>query len=161
MKKEMHGLNIFAINIFLFFLLVVYVKAQEADKTNTVDSKIKESFDYRQVGNRDPFKPFIKILGEKEQKPKTSKSVPPIKRYPLVQFKLVGIIWVGERPKAMVIDPEKNTYFLGIGEEIGNKHGKIVEIKDDVIIVVEQRYFEDVMGQRKFDTVKSVLSFKE
>ena len=74
---------------------------------------------YQPLGKRDPFKPFIKEPKEKEAV--ISETTPPIKRFPLDEYRIVGIVWVDNVPKAMVVDPEKNTYFLGTDDEIGNK----------------------------------------
>jgi Tfp pilus assembly protein PilP len=87
--------------------------------------------------------------------------VPPIKRYPLEEFRLVGILWTGQQPKAMIVDPEKNTYVLGIGDEIGNSQGKIVEIRDNGILVEEKKQFEDIFGQKRIEIKKSILAFRE
>jgi Tfp pilus assembly protein PilP len=150
--------------VILFSVIAIWlsgVRAEETQKVDITNIAPKEEPTYSSTGKRDPFKPFIKIIEKKEAEPQLSKSVPPIKRYSLEQFKLVGIVSVGTRPKAMIVDPEKNTYVLGVGDEIGNKHGKIVEVKDNGILVEEKRYFEDVFGQNKVETRKSSLAFKE
>ena len=149
----------------IFFLLIslwVFVShAQEDQKTATDFKTIQEGSKNKPLVNRDPFKPFIKIVEKKEVETEVGKSVPPIKRYPLEQFRLVGIVWVGEQPKVMVVDPEKNTYFLGVGDEIGSREGKIIEVRESGIMVEEKNYFEDVFGKKKVETVKSVLAFRE
>ena len=65
----------------------------------------------------------------------------------------------GGEPKAMVVDPEKNTYYLGVGDEIGNKNGEIIEVRDNGLLVQEKRYYEDVFGNSKVEVEKSVLAF--
>jgi Tfp pilus assembly protein PilP len=148
--------------LLIIALWVVGAQAQESQKTDIPKSKTsQEEPIYNPAGKRDPFKPFIKIIEQKEVKPGVSKSLPPLKRYSLEQFRLVGIVSVGQHPKAMIVDPEKNTYVLGVGDEIGNKDGKIVEVRDNGIMVEEKRYFEDVFGQKKVEIKKSILAFKE
>ncbi len=114
-------------------------------------------------GMRDPFKPFIKLVQKKApSKSKVSaKYLPPIKKYPLNEFRVVGIVWVGDTPKAMVVDPEQNTYMLGVGDEIGNQEGRIVDIRDNGIMVEEKQYTEDVFGKIHEKKIKSVLAFAE
>jgi Tfp pilus assembly protein PilP len=141
-------------------LCAVGAGAQEQQKTDITSVKPQEP-PAPSAGKRDPFKPFIKIIERKEVEQEVSKSLPPLKRYSLEQFRLTGIMFVGKRPKAMIVDPEKNTYFLGVGDEIGNKQGRIVAIKDNAILVEEKRSFEDVFGQKKVETKRSVLAFKE
>lgn len=150
--------------IILFSVIALWpasVGAEETRKTDITNVAPRGERIYNTAGKRDPFKPFIKIIEKKEAEPQPSKSLPPIKRYPLEQFRLVGIVSLGQQPKAMLVDPEKNTYVLGVGDEIGNKLGKIVEVKDNGIIVEEKRYIEDVFGQKKVETKKSSLAFKE
>src|SRR3972149_8181447 len=144
--------------ILAFFLLIslwVFVShAQEDQKTATDFKTIQEGSKYKPLVNRDPFKPFIKIVEKKEVETEVSKSLPPIKRYALEQFRLVGIVWVGEQPKAMVVDPEKNTYFLGVGDEIGSKQGKIIEVRESGIMVEEKKYFEEVHVRTSARTIR-------
>ena len=148
--------------LFLLIGLWVFVSHAQEDQKSATDFKtIQEGSTQKPSVNRDPFRPFIKIVEKKEVETEVGKSVPPIKRYPLEQFRLVGIVWVGEQPKVMVVDPEKNTYFLGVGDEIGSREGKIIEVRESGIMVEEKNYFEDVFGEKKVETVNSVLAFRE
>jgi Tfp pilus assembly protein PilP len=112
------------------------------------------------VANRDPFRPFIKIVGEEEETGDGSLT-PPIKRYELQEFRIAGILWLEGEPRAMVVDPEKNTYYLAVGDEIGNKGGVILEIRNTGILVRETRHYEDLFGEDKVEVRKVVLSFQE
>lgn len=115
---------------------------------------------YSSRGKRDPFKPFIQAPKETKQTP-ISESTPPIKRYALNQYRIVGIVRFGENPKAMVVDPEQNTYYLGVNDEIGNRNGEIIEVRDNGLLVQEKRFYEDVFGNSKVEVEKSVLAFVE
>ena len=112
------------------------------------------------VVKRDPFMPFIKIIG-KEEETEDGSLVPPIKRYDLQEFRIAGILWIEGEPRAMVVDPEKNTYYLAVGDEIGNKGGVILEIRNSGILVKETRHYEDIFGEDKVEVTKVVLSFQE
>lgn len=114
---------------------------------------------YQAFGKRDPFKPFIKE--PKEREASISETTPPIKRFPLDEYRIVGIVWVDNEPRAMVVDPEKNTYFLGRSDEIGNRNGVILEVSENGLLVNEKRYFEDVFGEQKIEVKKSVLAFAD
>ena len=155
-------LTIFLI-VINFVLPVLISKAQESEETDIPNTPAlsKERPLYRPEGNRDPFKPFIRIVEQREAKPQVSPLLPPIKRYSLDQYKLVGILWSGQQPKAMIVDPEKNTYVLGIADEIGNSQGRIIEVRDNGIVVEERKQLEDVFGQKKVETKKSILAFRE
>ena len=121
----------------------------------------KEQF-YNPIDKRDPFKPFLKVVvSDKELDPEIDPLAPPIKRYKLDQFKLVGVFWLENTPQAMIVDPEKNTYMLTVGDEVGNREGKIIEIRENGISVQERKYFINADGLRSIKLSKSILAFKE
>ncbi|MGI9535019.1 MAG: pilus assembly protein PilP [Thermodesulfobacteriota bacterium] len=121
----------------------------------------KEKF-YNPIDKRDPFQPFLNVIeDDKEYTPDIDPLAPPIKRYKLNQFKLVGVFWLENIPQAMIIDPEKNTYMLGIGDEVGRHDGKIVEIRENGISVQEKKYFINSEGLKSIKLSKSILAFKE
>lgn len=121
----------------------------------------KEQF-YNPIDKRDPFKPFLKVVAsDKELDPEIDPLAPPIKRYKLDQFKLVGVFWLENTPQAMIVDPEKNTYMLTVGDEVGNREGKIIEIRENGISVQERKYFINADGLRSIKLSKSILAFKE
>jgi len=112
---------------------------------------------YDPSGKRDPFKPFIQAPREEEVV--ITEATPPLKKYSLNEFRITGVVWVNNEPKAVVVDPEGNTYFLGKGDEIGNRNGVIEEVREDGLLVKEKRYFEDVFGNKKVEIKNSVLAF--
>lgn len=121
----------------------------------------KEQF-YNPIDKRDPFKPFLKVVtSDRELNPEIDPLAPPIKRYKLDQFKLVGVFWLENTPQAMIVDPEKNTYMLTVGDEVGNREGKIIEIRENGISVQERKYFINADGLRSIKLSKSILAFKE
>lgn len=113
---------------------------------------------YDSTGMRDPFKPYIKLVDVPTGPPAIVR--PPIQMYPLNRFRLAGIIWIGDEPKAMIVDPEANTYFLGVGDKIGNKNGEIMEVRGSGILVQESTRLENVYGEEKIEVTKSVLAFQ-
>jgi len=118
----------------------------------------EEKLPYDSTGMRDPFKPFIKLVDTP-----SSPSVvlrPPIQRYPLNQFRIVGIVWIGGKPQAMIVDPEANTYFLGVGDKIGSSDGEILEVRQNGILVQERMKMENVYGEVKIEVKQSVLAFQ-
>jgi Tfp pilus assembly protein PilP len=139
----------------------LWISSTEAQESGDVEVAIQQPT-YNPTGKRDPFKPFIKLTEkEKELKPQADELLPPLRRYSLNEFKLVGIVWAGQQPKAVIVDPEKNTYVLGVADEIGNRQGKIIEIRNNGILVAEKRHLEDIFGEKKIETEMSVLAFKE
>lgn len=121
----------------------------------------KEKF-YNPIDKRDPFQPFLNVVDEPtEYDPEIDPLAPPIKRYKLNQFKLVGVFWLENTPQAMVMDPENNTYMLNIGDEVGNREGKIVEIRENGISVQEKKYFINSEGLKTIRLSNSILAFKK
>jgi Tfp pilus assembly protein PilP len=133
-----------------------FVDTERPEPRITLEEQLSKPL-YQPFGKRDPFKPFIKE--PKENEATISETTPPIKRFPLDEYRIVGIVWVENVPKAMVVDPEKNTYFLGKTDEIGNKNGIILEVSENGLLVNEKRFFEDVFGEQKVEIKKSVLAF--
>ncbi|MCC6712346.1 MAG: pilus assembly protein PilP [Candidatus Dadabacteria bacterium] len=115
---------------------------------------------YDPAGKRDPFKPFIKLVDVPAAGP-APVVAPPIQRYSLDQFRISGIVWMSGKPRAMVVDPEGNTYFLGGGDRIGNKEGEILEVRENGLLVEETVRSEDVYGEVKVETKRSVLAFED
>lgn len=112
---------------------------------------------YNPAGKRDPFKPFIQAPREEEVV--ITEATPPLKKYSLNEYRITGIVWVSNEPKAVVVDPEGNTYFLGKGDEIGNRNGVITEVRESGLLVKEKRFFEDVFGNKKVEVKNSILAF--
>ncbi len=136
----------------------IIVDSEKPEPRITIEESLTRPL-YQAVGKRDPFKPFIKE--PKEREATISETTPPIKRFPLDEYRIVGIVWVDNVPKAMVVDPEKNTYFLGPDDEIGNRNGVILEVSENGLLVNEKRFFEDVFGEQKVEVKKSVLAFAD
>ena len=112
---------------------------------------------YNAEGKRDPFKPFIKT--PKEKQAVITATTPPLKRFPLDEYRITGIIWIENVPNAMVVDPEGNTYVLTTDDEIGNRNGVILEVNENGMLVSEKRFFEDVFGEQKVEVKQVVLAF--
>ncbi len=112
------------------------------------------------VNARDPFKPFIKLRTTLKGNAPLSEDVPAIKRFPLDKYKIVGIV-IREKgkSKALVIDPEKNSHFLGRNDEIGNNSGKITAVNSNGLVVKEKVYTEDDLGRLVPREKESVLDY--
>jgi len=165
-------IEIIAVLFFLTSVCSLVARTQESTPENMLDTDLShEKSDPHtdpqaktetasSESKRDPFRPFIKLLNEEEGSGDGS-LVPPIKRYPLQEFRIAGILWIEGEPRAMIVDPEKNTYYLAIGDEIGNRGGVILEIRNTGILVKETRYYEDLFGENKIEVKNVVLSFQE
>lgn len=130
----------------------------DPQKERAESIRAKAAPPYDSTGKRDPFKPFLKLVATSTAPSPVIR--PPLQRYPLDQYRISGIVWIGSEPKAMVVDPEANTYFLGVGDKIGNQDGEILEVRDNGLLVQEKTRYENVYGEAKIEVKKSVLAFQ-
>jgi type IV pilus assembly protein PilP len=97
---------------------------------------VEKEFSYNPIGKRDPFMSFINI-----DDPGTTGVGPPLtgtQKYELDQYKLVGIIWAVERPRALLEDPDAVGHVAEIGTYVGRDWGKITMITSGEVVVTEE-----------------------
>ena len=130
--------------IFSFFLFVSFgVTAQPAPTQQAIvttnqpaEVKISES----RLGERDPFLPPKYIRDMLMVKPEDiiDGRMEAIRRWPLSEYKLKGIIWDVRNPKAMIIDKTNTLHLLKKNYRIGNREGLISQINESEIIVIQK-----------------------
>ncbi len=113
------------------------------------------SYSYNPTGKPDPFKPFIEITttGGVEER---LTPLPPLQRYGIEEFSLVGVAWSNRKRIAMVENSAGKTYFLYKGARIGVNKGRVVKILSDRVIVEES--LRDPSG--KTDKQRVVLQLR-
>lgn len=97
---------------------------------------VEQEFVYNPIGKRDPFQSFISDgdpSGGVDGPPRTG-----TQKYELDQYKLVGIIWGVERPRALMEDPDKVGHVAEIGTYVGRNWGKITMITSGEVVVTEE-----------------------
>jgi type IV pilus assembly protein PilP len=94
----------------------------------------EELFVYNPIGKRDPFRTFLTKENEDENGPARTD----LQKYDIDQYKLVGIVWGNERPRALVQDPTGEGFVMEIGTYIGKNWGKVTQIQSDVVVVTEE-----------------------
>jgi len=94
----------------------------------------EEIFVYNPIGKRDPFRTFLTKDNEDENGPARTD----LQKYDIDQYKLVGIVWGNERPRALVQDPTGEGFVMEIGTYIGKNWGKVTQIQSDVVVVTEE-----------------------
>jgi type IV pilus assembly protein PilP len=94
----------------------------------------EEMFVYNPIGKRDPFRTFLTKENEDENGPARTD----LQKYDIDQYKLVGIVWGNERPRALVQDPTGEGFVMEIGTYIGKNWGKVTQIQSDVVVVTEE-----------------------
>ena len=100
------------------------------------------NYSYNPAGKPDPFKPFVDkdLVLNKKAETVAAVSIFPLQKVGLDQFTLIGIAGDTKRRLAMVETKDSKGsrfYTLTLGTVIGLNNGKVVEIKNDQIVVEE------------------------
>ena len=133
---------LFACDLDLFGSGSVPVKPKnnkkEVKKPEDKKAKVALKDEYRPYeasGKRDPFRSFLSITQVEEEDENMKKD--PKTRYEVKNYLLTGIIWNVEQPRALVEDPTGEGHVVEIGEYLGKNWGKVREITDNTVIIVE------------------------
>ena len=121
--------------------VIVEVEANIEENVDTIRSNFE--------GWRNPFKPFITKVVEKNGEESRPKS--PLEKYNVNELKLIAIIWGIKKPTAMIEDPDGIGYVIKKGTLVGDKKGKVVKIMKDKVIVKER--FRDLLGNSQVEEV--------
>jgi Tfp pilus assembly protein PilP len=89
------------------------------------------------VGLRNPFRPSDSV----QKVMKIQKS--DLESFPVSNMVLNGVIAGLKKSKAMITLPNSKTVFVKVGDKIGTRDGRIVEINSDGVRVVEYDRDED------------------
>lgn len=132
-------------------------RAEELTHGIRVEDIVEPNQDYRfaAFGKSDPFIPPPKRQDAADETPIVS----PLQRYTLNELGVVGV-WqlpTGLR-KAMVMTPKKEGIVVQSGDPIGRRHGKVLGINDDGIVVREYVLAPD--GTRQFEDLPISLGSK-
>jgi type IV pilus assembly protein PilP len=96
---------------------------------------------YSPAGRRDPFTPII----IKEEKKSLAGAKTPLERYPINEFKLVGVVWGGLGYHAMLEGPDGKGYFIRQGTKIGPNQGVVKKITQTTMVIEEK--YKDPLGE--------------
>lgn len=96
------------------------------------------AYHYDPMGKIDPFLPLLRDIEGLGEKVLGDEPLTPLQRYTLAELKLVAVIVAGEESRAMVEDAKGDGYILSKGTLIGNKHGEVMEIKKNEVVVLEK-----------------------
>jgi type IV pilus assembly protein PilP len=99
-------------------------------------------FVYDPIGRRDPFRSFI--LDRLREDDEAIKG--PLEEYDLSQLEVAGMVWRGDKRRALVIDPSGQGYVVEEGDKIGKNDGRILEIGDSLMRVREE--YVDFHGEK-------------
>lgn len=127
--------------------------APAARKQDPLDIAIaaQEGYVYNPIGKRDPFRSFLSFgTRTEETTPRT-----PLQKYEIDQYRLVGIIWGVDRPRALVEDPEGIGHVMEIGTYIGRNWGKVTQITAGEVVVTEE--YQTLDGELVVNPIKMAL----
>lgn len=101
-----------------------------------------QSFSYVETKLRDPFKPSSELLTDTQSissgpRPSDNRRRESLESYPLDSLKMVGILKQRASSWALVQDPEGTIHRVQPGNYAGQNHGKIVQISENEISLVE------------------------
>ncbi len=88
---------------------------------------------YNPIGKRDPFRTFVTSSDDDDIASPT-----PLQRYELEQYRLTGIVWGVDRPRALMEDPEGVGHVVELGTYVGRKWGKVTRIRADRVVITEE-----------------------
>lgn len=103
-----------------------------------------ESFTYTELDLRDPFKPSSELVTEATisaassgPRPSDNRRRESLENYPLDALQMVGILKQRQSSWALVQDPDGTIHRVQPGNYAGQNHGKIVQISENQISLVE------------------------
>jgi type IV pilus assembly protein PilP len=119
-----------------------------------LDRAIESQADYvyNPIGKRDPFRAFLSLGGRgvEDETPRT-----PLQRYEIDEYRLVGIIWGIDRPRALVEDPDSVGHVMEIGTYIGKNWGKVTQITASEVVVTEE--YQTIDGELVVNPIRLAL----
>lgn len=133
----------------------IFKEDKEVVKPNAVGEKKKQvTYIYDPSGKTDPFKSFIAIQEEMEEK-KKRKPRTYLETVDLSQLELSVIITSTKGNWAMVRDSKGLGHVIKKGTFIGTNGGTVYEITDKAVIIREE--YRDFRGRKKFKDIPKKL----
>ena len=116
-----------------------------ADGTTTT-----AEYQYDPTNKRDPFRSFVKQLGETGEGLET-----PLERFDLTQLTVTAIVWGVDPTRALIRDPSGKEYIVVEGMVVGKNKGRIIAIEDNLVRVKET--YVDALGRAATKSVEMRL----
>lgn len=107
---------------------------EEAPKV-VEEEEPKARYSYNSIGKRDPFRSFIEnniVVGVVDG------IKGPLQLHEIDQYRLRGIIWNIQAPRALVEDPDGMGHVVDLGTLVGKNWGKVTQIKPEEVIITEE-----------------------
>ena len=117
---------------------------------NSIDESFDlQSYEYDPLNKKDP---FLSLRVEKKITTKGEintgvmdhlalEPLLPLERFSIDQLKLIGIIWGGNEPRVLVMDPNNKSYVVRKNERIGRNKGYLADIREGEVIIAEPHQY--------------------
>ncbi|MBA4372197.1 MAG: hypothetical protein C0402_04985 [Thermodesulfovibrio sp.] len=102
----------------------------------------KEVYVYDQKARRDP---FMSLIVDIKERPKTKKKANPIENFDVDEIKLIAIAWEKNNHYAMITLPDGKSYTIKKGMTLGLYGGRVEEITQKTVRISEK--VKDYKGQ--------------
>jgi len=123
-------------------------------KSAVEEAEEASHYTYNPIGKRDPFRSFI--AGEREDE---IRSPTPLQKYDVTDYRLVGIVWGVNAPRAMVEDPARAGHVIELGTYIGKNWGKVTQITSTEVVVTEE--YQTIHGELVTNQLVMVLPVED
>ncbi len=117
---------------------------EEKDVPEAMEHKEKDQYFYNPINKIDPFKSFISVRKELEEKEK-EKPKTYLESVEISQLSVSAIVLGSKGNWALVRDSKGDGHVIKVGTFIGRKNGRVEKILDKEIIVTES--YKDIRGR--------------
>ena len=104
-------------------------------------------YSYDPTNKVDPFKSFITVREELQEKEARKKPRTYLETLDLSQLTISAIMLTKKEDWALVRDSKGDGHVIKVGTPIGRRGGRVTEIHEDKVVVRE--YFKDIRGREK------------
>lgn len=108
------------------------------------EERAKESYFYDPTNKPDPFKSFIIVRRELEEEREKVEPRTYLETLDLSQLTITAIVITKDKKWALVKDSKGEGHVIGMGTPMGKKRGKVTEIREKEVVVME--YDRDYRG---------------
>jgi type IV pilus assembly protein PilP len=113
-----------------------------AENAQVRDVSVNEesAYLYNADGKRDPFQSF---LGVRAGQTGRVTDDPPLLRWDLDRYALLGVVANVSAPVALLVDPEGYTHTVSVGTYVGRNRGRVTSIGSGSVVVTEEHQNPD------------------
>jgi len=127
---------------------------KERVEGTAAEERAKESYSYDPTNKPDPFKSFIIVRRELEEEREKAEPRTYLETLDLSQVTITAIVISKDKRWALVKDSRGEGHVIGLGTPMGKKRGKVTEIREKEVVVIE--HDTDFRGNE----VKNSISLK-